>query len=220
MDSSLPFSSITRAFFLLLTSLLFTTSIFSQDTIIDPRDSEIYPIVKLGDTWWFQSNLRYETRLSWCEGQKDHYRCESNYYSYQTLDSVCPPGWRIPTWQDWEAAVDLYQTAMGIEDSTLETENIEHESLRSSERVIGLNLFNDSTGLQLQSTGWIQGHKAQSDRKLAKYPAATFWILEPEAPDSTLHLHIYEHTYVKHGHDFHIRDKAKKVRRFTVRCVR
>lgn len=53
----------------------------AQDYFEDPRDGNIYEIVKVGSHWWFRSNLKYPTKASWCfQNQKDAMCAIGNYY--------------------------------------------------------------------------------------------------------------------------------------------
>lgn len=87
---------------------------------------------------------------------------------------------------------------------------------RASVIVKGFNLMNDTLGLDIKPTGWVQGNKKDGQRE----KQANLWIIEPETKDPTTHLHIWQGAYVKHGHDHDIIEKPNKQRRLSVRCVR
>ena len=193
---------------------------FSQgNTIQDPRDGSVYEIVELGGLYWFGSNLKYKSEHSFCFENPNNTKCEdNNYYYYSDLDSVCPVGWRIPTWDEWQNAAYIIADENGIHHDSirLDSSNLNRFSII----VRGINLYQDTVGLKLKPVGWIEGNKAEKDRKLKKNASSTFWINEPETNDSKIHVHVGETRYIKHAHDHHIVEKPRLNRRFTVRCVK
>jgi uncharacterized protein (TIGR02145 family) len=87
-----------------------------------------YPVVLIGDQWWFAENLRTEQYLNgdtipmlpqaqdWRytrSGAQAVYRSDPamlvthgrlyNWYAVTDLRGLCPLGWRVPTAADWEA---------------------------------------------------------------------------------------------------------------------
>ena len=198
----------------------FLVESFSQDTTFqDSRDGNIYDIVELGDLYWFSSNLKYKSEHSFCFENPNNTKCnENNYYYYSDLDSVCPVGWRIPIWDEWQNTVYIFADKNDIHRDSIRLDSSDLN--RFSIIITGINLYEDTVGFNLKSVGWIEGNKAEKDKKLYKRQASTFWINEPETNDSTTHIHIGITKYVKHAHDHHIVDKPKLTRRFTVRCVK
>jgi uncharacterized protein (TIGR02145 family) len=205
----------------LFTLLFFINVIGSAQnkTFTDSRDGNVYPMIEIGDLYWLGSNLRYQTATSWCAQQIEGSHCaQTNYYYYTDLDSVCPTGWRVPTWEDWSDAVDIFMQKSGIQPDQMQLDSSDLN--RASIIVQGINLYDDTLGLNLKSVGWIEGDKAEKSKKLEKRPAATFWLNEPGTNDPTTHVHVGWSQYNKHGHDHHVIDKPKLTRRFTVRCVK
>ena len=69
----------------------------------DQRDDKEYKWTKMEDgKIWMVSNLNYEHKGSVCYEEKSE-NCQKNgrLYSWSSIDSICPNGWRIPTDKEW-----------------------------------------------------------------------------------------------------------------------
>jgi len=192
---------------------IFISLAFTQtDTLVDSRDQQVYPIIKIGKTQWFQENLRYETSLSHCPNfNKKKKDCnKGNFYSYLELDTICPKGWQVATVTDWEdyiAKIGTTKKAILIKDGLMDKVD---RSLEVDDEKKVINLFDPHDPLQLEAIGWVEGKKRK------KIKTATFWAYHE---DKRLHMHIGKNGYVKHAHDHHIKDSPKKNRKFTIRCI-
>ncbi|HEX6889972.1 MAG TPA: hypothetical protein VF141_04750 [Chryseolinea sp.] len=60
--------------------------LFSEFT--DPRDNKTYRVMNVNGTLWFAEDLRFN---------------DDAVYSYQQGLNACPPGWSVPTMNDWVA---------------------------------------------------------------------------------------------------------------------
>ncbi len=98
------------------------------DTLIDPRDGQKYMIVKLNKHWWMAGNLNYGHWISTNAEQLDNripekyflsddssryaplgglYRWgEAMGYSAGVVQGLCPPGWHIPSADEWRSLLD------------------------------------------------------------------------------------------------------------------
>lgn len=97
---------------------------FPDSVLYDPRDGQIYRIVKINGLWIMAENLRYGTQISTKMKQTNNqvveyylFNDDSSYYKpygglYSWEESmnwkvrvnnqgICPPGWRIPELSDW-----------------------------------------------------------------------------------------------------------------------
>lgn len=100
-----------------------------MDTLTDLRDGHRYAIVKVGDKWWMAENLRFGTPIDFKTPFTDNGLVEFiyfnnnqdlNYYGslYTWVEAnqypmpalyrdICPPGWRIPSGDQW---LDLFKS--------------------------------------------------------------------------------------------------------------
>ncbi len=86
--------------------ILVSATLYGQETGVfkDPRDGRIYKIVKIGGQVWFAENLAYKAG----EGCWAYNDLESNVaqfgrlYTFATANKVCPPGWHLPSKQEFE----------------------------------------------------------------------------------------------------------------------
>jgi hypothetical protein len=99
--------------------------------ITDIRDNKVYQTVQIGSQCWLASNLNYGTTIASSQDQRDNcipekycyndnpINCTNNGGLYQwdelmqfdetTADQgFCPPGWHIPTENDWNTLFAVY----------------------------------------------------------------------------------------------------------------
>lgn len=93
-------------------------------TMIDPRDNREYKTVNIDGHWWMAEDLKYGKLIPIDSSQKDNgiiemYAYENNpetiekygglytwsetmqYNENEGSQGVCPPGWHIPSWDEW-----------------------------------------------------------------------------------------------------------------------
>lgn len=98
-------------------------------SITDPRDNQEYQVIQIGEQRWFAENLKYAGTLTqannvnswttsgqngqgaWCYhgGTPDNNATYGKLYNWFAAanESICPPGWHIPTNNEWTELVDF-----------------------------------------------------------------------------------------------------------------
>jgi uncharacterized protein (TIGR02145 family) len=98
-----------------LNSQQLTVSITSNN-FVDPRDGKIYPTVQVGNKWWLAHNLNFvdTNPARWnddYDGISSNGERYGRLYSGTAATASVPPGWRLPSQEDWESLFDSLASA-------------------------------------------------------------------------------------------------------------
>lgn len=72
--------------------------------LVDDRDGHEYSTVRIGNQLWTAENMRLRIECNSYMYMDDFVSLEKNGYLYNqnALNTICPPGWHIPTKSDYE----------------------------------------------------------------------------------------------------------------------
>ena len=200
---------------LIIILILFTNFIYSQNKLIDNRDSISYETKIVNDLVWMNQNLKYVSEKSFCNGNSKN--CKTgNYYTYDDLENITPDNCRIPTVSEWIELIKEAFVQSKIELSEMIIDTTENGSLR----IRGINLFKVKGFINIKPTSWIEGGEINKLYLKKKFSLATFWVVDDKHHNSLTHIHIKQKEIIIHAHEHNIIDKKEKQRMFSVRCVK
>jgi len=80
---------------------------YPMSEIHDPRDGKAYKIVKIGTQVWFAENLNWEGAGCWYNNSLIFGNVFGRLYKWDEALKVAPPGWHLPTDDEWQKLVDF-----------------------------------------------------------------------------------------------------------------
>jgi len=75
-----------------------------SNTFTDPRDGEVYAIVKIGEDIWMAENLRYKSSEGIFVKENPVGKAEV-FYDWEPACKACPEGWHLATKTDWNRLI-------------------------------------------------------------------------------------------------------------------
>jgi uncharacterized protein (TIGR02145 family) len=193
------------------------------ETIMDSRDEKTYRTTKINNTLWMLDNLDYFTEMSngLTSQQIETYskfNLHGRYYHFLEVDSVCPPGWRLPNVQDWtdyfNYLVKDHRPRVKLEVLVVDDPNHYTSFINYSKRI---DLFKPGNPLNLNPTGRIEGTVFNIPDVYADYYTRD----DRETFSGRSHIHIMNVYTTIHSHEHNMQpDKEEELRKFMVRCVK
>lgn len=110
-------------------------------TFTDSRDGHKYKTIKINGVNWMAENLSYADKASYCYDQKQGTNsCGKKgrvYKASAAKDNICPQGWRLPTFEEFDAFSKYFKSFLPNEAELLE---LYDEELSSNG--FGMNFYN------------------------------------------------------------------------------
>lgn len=104
---------------LLLLFFLITNVACNQNkdgtSLVDERDGKTYETFEYGNQIWMAENLNYRTdKGSWIYDDDPSFAEEyGRLYEWEHALRVCPDGWRLPTYKEWNLMVNNLREEAG-----------------------------------------------------------------------------------------------------------
>ncbi len=83
-------------------------------SIIDPRDGQEYPTVKIGTQCWLRKNMNYLGGTSWCyDNSTSNCATYGRLYDWTSALGACPEGWHLPSNDEFGVLVSFLGSDAG-----------------------------------------------------------------------------------------------------------
>lgn len=212
-----------RLILLTFTALLPAICFGQAETFSDPRDGKTYRTTIIHNTLWTLDNLDYITEMSSGLTSRQleefsKFNLHGRYYHFLEVDSVCPPGWRLPNVQDWmdyfNYLVKDHRPKVKLEMLVVDDPTHYTSFLNYSKRI---DLFKAGNPLNLNPTGRFEGTVFNIPDVYADYYTRD----ERESFKGRSHIHIMNAYTTIHSHEHNMQpEKEEELRKFMVRCVK
>ncbi len=203
---------------LFLNSILYSQIATSYGEMTDLRDGKTYKTIKIDATLWLAENMKYKT-----ENSEEHkftnkpMLLDGYYYPHDEVPQVCPEEFRIPNSKDWQTYMKHLLDLKNIPSSSINTSQSNKKGKESIGAMFSEDIFKpfeEPNPLQLKGLGHTQAGN------MVAIGSMNIWMKHENSPDPNFHLHLDKDGYGIHTHKHHITTKKKKLRKFSVRCVK
>lgn len=75
-------------------------------TLTDSRDGKVYKTIEISGKTWMAQNLDYDDGTSWYYNDDTSTALFGRLYTWHAANSVCPTGWHLPSFDEWQSLVD------------------------------------------------------------------------------------------------------------------
>jgi uncharacterized protein (TIGR02145 family) len=170
-----------------------------ESTFVDPRDGQTYATIEIVGQVWMKENLRFEIMGSYCyDNRVDLCARHGRWYDWGAANRACPPGWRLPTDEDWQTLLKAFNGGAPVDQ-------------RGDPHAFNALMKGGASGFDVLAAGWgagVQRHFQKMDE------IAMFWTSSSE----TEARGIYYLFNKNHGKVFRL--NASKLFAGSCRCVR
>lgn len=144
---------------------------------VDPRDGQIYPVVRIGVQAWLGRDLSFRTGDSHCYGDRSG-ECppRGRLYPWVVSTRICPAGWHLPSEEEWRAL----ERHMGMPESELAA-----EGFRGTDQGARLRAGGDS-GFDAPITGYRRPDGSYARRG----ERSAYWLATPADDNAAWHRDI------------------------------
>lgn len=137
----------------------------------DPRDGKVYKIVTIGTQTWFAENLNYDTAgATYYNDDPALGAVYGRLYNWEYSQAVCPPGWHLPSYNEWNTFIDFLGSDLG---GKLKEPGFEHWSSKNTDAT------NESGFTALPGGAWMFREYGVPAEYFGLHEAACFWSYVP-----------------------------------------
>jgi uncharacterized protein (TIGR02145 family) len=230
-----------------VTSASITVHVDSLHRITDPRDGQVYPVVKIGSWWWLGRNLNCGKELNpniipinnnviekYTYPTEDPDSLNGGLYTWLELmaygyveggQGICPPGWHVPTDAEWNDLLSVFRNervpvtpAYYISGSKfIPDQTVVHYNYRSIGAIWKLLRETGSTGFDAVPLGYLDPDGVFSDRDYHFPGRTSTFWTSTMSGDYAYRVRMYQ-TEDHQGDVFRFADNRRYA--FSVRCVK
>jgi uncharacterized protein (TIGR02145 family) len=225
----------------------FSIHVDSLHHMTDPRDGQVYPVIRLGSNWWMGRNLDIGTVLDPSVDPSNNGIIEKfvypggphadlygglytwaemmNYGYEEGSRGICPPGWRIPTDSDWKDLFSLFRAQRVTQAVTywitgekfIPDQKVVHNNYQTAGAVEKLLLDTGGTGFDAVLAGYRDPDGGFSDRDYHFTGHTTTFWSSTLSGDNAIRVRLYRD---ENTDSDVIRFADNRRYAFSVRCVR